>query len=42
MTNSTYIALLRGINVGGHNVKMDRLRELFGELGFDHVRSYIQ
>ena len=42
MTNTTYIALLRGINVGGHTVKMDRLRELFGELGFDHVRSYIQ
>jgi len=42
MTNRTYIALLRGINVGGHNVKMDRLRELFGELGFEHVRSYIQ
>lgn len=42
MTNRTYIALLRGINVGGHTVKMDRLRELFGELGFDHVRSYIQ
>ncbi len=42
MTNSTYIALLRGINVGGHTVKMDRLRELFGELGFEHVRSYIQ
>lgn len=42
MTNSAYIALLRGINVGGHNVKMDRLRELFGELGFDRVRSYIQ
>jgi len=38
----TYIALLRGINVGGHNVKMELLRGLFGELGFDHVRSYIQ
>jgi len=38
----TYIALLRGINVGGHNLKMDLLRGLFGELGFDHVRSYIQ
>jgi len=42
MINTTYIALLRGINVGGHNVKMDLLRGLFGELGFDHVRSYIQ
>ena len=42
MTNMTHIALLRGINVGGHSVKMDRLRALFAELGFDRVRSYIQ
>src|SRR5690348_9347846 len=37
-----YIALLRGINVGGHTVKMERLRELFTEVGFTHVRTYIQ
>lgn len=37
-----YIALLRGINVGGHTVKMDRLRGLFRALGLDRVRSYIQ
>jgi uncharacterized protein (DUF1697 family) len=37
-----YIALLRGINVGGHSVKMERLRELFTELGLTHVRTYIQ
>ncbi len=37
-----YIALLRGINVGGHLVKMERLRDLFMELGFTHVRTYIQ
>lgn len=37
-----YIALLRGINVGGHRVTMERLRELFAELGFRNVRSYIQ
>jgi uncharacterized protein (DUF1697 family) len=37
-----YIALLRGVNVGGHVVKMERLRELFMELGFTHVRTYIQ
>lgn len=36
-----YIALLRGINVGGHNVKMERLRELFTELGLGNVSSYI-
>jgi uncharacterized protein (DUF1697 family) len=39
---NTCIALLRGINVGGHRVTMERLRALFRELGFDHVRSYIQ
>lgn len=42
MTNTAYIALLRGINVGGHSVKMDLLRELFAQLGFDRVRTYIQ
>jgi uncharacterized protein (DUF1697 family) len=40
--NTEYIALLRGINVGGHQVKMDQLRTLFSELGFEQVRSYIQ
>jgi uncharacterized protein (DUF1697 family) len=38
----TYIALLRGINVGGHVVKMDVLRRLFADLGLANVRSYIQ
>lgn len=38
----TYIAFLRGINVGGHNVKMDKLRDLFAELGFENIRTYIQ
>jgi uncharacterized protein (DUF1697 family) len=37
-----YIALLRGINVGGHTVKMDELRRHFTELGLADVRSYIQ
>jgi uncharacterized protein (DUF1697 family) len=37
-----YIALLRGINVGGHSVKMDAVRSLFVSLGFENVRSYIQ
>ena len=36
-----YIALLRGINVGGHRVKMDRLRELFEELGLTNVSTFI-
>jgi uncharacterized protein (DUF1697 family) len=37
-----YIALLRGVNVGGHIVKMERLRALFAELGLSNVRTYIQ
>jgi uncharacterized protein (DUF1697 family) len=36
-----YVALLRGINVGGHNVKMERLRALFEELGLDEVTTFI-
>ncbi|HEY8998795.1 MAG TPA: DUF1697 domain-containing protein [Candidatus Saccharimonadales bacterium] len=37
-----YIALLRGVNVGGHIVRMERLRAVFSELGFTNVQSYIQ
>ena len=36
-----YIAFLRGINVGGHRVKMDRLREIFTELGLTDVSTFI-
>ncbi|KAA9333257.1 DUF1697 domain-containing protein [Hymenobacter busanensis] len=38
----TYIALLRGINVGGHRVTMDELRRHFADLGLARVRTYIQ
>ncbi|MEK3889898.1 DUF1697 domain-containing protein [Bacillus sp. FSL K6-3431] len=38
-----YIALLRGINVGGHNViKMKDLRNSFETMGFGNVKTYIQ
>jgi uncharacterized protein (DUF1697 family) len=37
-----YVALLRGVNVGGRTVRMERLRALFGELGLAGVRTYIQ
>ena len=37
-----YVAFLRGINVGGKNkIKMETLREVFGSLGFENVRTYI-
>lgn len=38
---SRYVALLRAINVGGHVVKMDQLRTLFEQLGFDDVKTVI-
>ncbi|MEI6553967.1 MAG: DUF1697 domain-containing protein [Paludibacter sp.] len=39
----TWISILRGINVGGRNaVKMDALRNLYVDLGFSDVQSYIQ
>ena len=38
---SRYVALLRAINVGGHVVKMDKLRALFEELGFTEVETLI-
>ena len=38
-----YVALLRGINVGGHNIiAKDDLRRCFEDLGFTRVRTYIQ
>ena len=36
-----YVALLRAINVGGHVVKMDRLRKLFEELPVSNVSTFI-
>lgn len=36
-----YLAFLRAINVGGHAVKMDHLRELFESLGFANVETFI-
>jgi uncharacterized protein (DUF1697 family) len=40
---NTFIALIRGINVGGHKkILMADLRTLFESLGFKEVRTYIQ
>ena len=37
-----YVAFLRGINVGGKNkVKMETLREVCADLGFENVETYI-
>lgn len=37
----TGAAFLRGINVGGHTVTNDRLRELFEHLGFSAVSPFL-
>lgn len=40
---TVYVAMLRGINVGGQKiVKMEQLRDSFETLGFHHVRTYVQ
>jgi len=37
-----YVALLRGINLGGANqMRMDELKAVFAELGFENIKSYI-
>jgi uncharacterized protein (DUF1697 family) len=42
-TNGRYVALLRGINVGGNNIiKMIDLRACCEEAGFAEVATYIQ
>ena len=38
---TTYIAFLRGINLGKRNVKSDELRSIFSGMGFENVRTYI-
>ncbi|CAN7530620.1 DUF1697 domain-containing protein [Rhizobium sp. LjRoot254] len=40
--NQTYIALLRGINVGGKVLKMADLRQAVAGLGFEDVKTYLQ
>ena len=41
--STTYVALLRGINVGKHKrVAMARLRELLADLGYGEVRTLLQ
>jgi len=37
-----YVALLRGINVGGHKlIKMKELTRIFTDAGFKNVRTYV-
>ena len=40
---TTHLALLRGINVSGHNmIKMDALKTALEACGFENVQTYIQ
>lgn len=42
MSSPNYVALLRGINVGGsRRVPMATLRELFSDMGFSDIVTYI-
>lgn len=39
----THLALLRGINVSGHNMmKMEALKAMLENIGFQNVRTYLQ
>ncbi|NNE35944.1 MAG: DUF1697 domain-containing protein, partial [Rhodothermales bacterium] len=37
----SHVAFLRGLNVGGHRVKMDRVVEIVREAGLVDVRSFL-
>ncbi len=40
---TTHLALLRGINVSGHNlIKMEALQKALESIGFVNVQTYIQ
>ncbi len=39
---SIYVALLRGVNVGGNLLKMERLRAVCAELGLKNAQTYVQ
>jgi uncharacterized protein (DUF1697 family) len=38
---NTYIAFLRGVNVGGHTIKKEEFIDVFSLLGFSNVRTVI-
>ena len=38
---TAYVALLRGVNLGKRNLKMDDLRRIAAELGLDGAKTYI-
>jgi len=42
LSSATYVALVRGINVGKTQISMERLRKLCAACGFEGVLTYIQ
>ncbi len=38
---NTYVALLRGINLGARRIKMSELSDVFDQLGYDDVRTIL-
>ena len=39
---TTYISMIRGINIGSKRIKMADLRDIYMSLGFNPVKTYIQ
>src|SRR6202035_1973185 len=39
---TVYVAMLRGVNVGGNSLKMEWLRQACEALGLQDVRTYVQ
>jgi uncharacterized protein (DUF1697 family) len=39
---TTFVAMLRGVNVGGNSLKMEWLRKACEDLGLGDVRTYLQ
>ena len=40
---TTYISMLRGVNVSGYNViKMNEFYKLYSDLGYSNIKTYIQ
>ena len=42
LSMASYIALLRGINVGDNMLKMEHLRKILADLGFSDAKTYLQ
>jgi uncharacterized protein (DUF1697 family) len=39
---TVYVAMLRGVNVGGNSLKMDWLRDACANIGMQNIRTYVQ